>query len=55
MKRAKATLLPVAVLFTVVCVCAAGALGQNEMRTVRGTVIDKAENPLPSAVVHLKM
>jgi hypothetical protein len=54
MKRAKAILLPVAVLSGLLVVCAAGALGQNEMRTVRGTVIDKAENPLPSAVVHLK-
>lgn len=27
---------------------------QSELRTVRGAVLDKAENPVPSAVVYLK-
>jgi hypothetical protein len=27
---------------------------QSELRTVRGAVLDKAENPIPSAVVYLK-
>jgi hypothetical protein len=49
MKRKTLVLTPLA--------CAVAALSlfaQTELRTVRGTVIDKAENPLPSAVVHLK-
>jgi Carboxypeptidase regulatory-like domain len=54
MRHVKAALLPVAILSGLLCACAIGAFGQNEMRTVRGTVIDKAENPLPSAIVHLK-
>jgi len=28
--------------------------GELELRTVRGTVLDKDENPVPSAVVYLK-
>jgi Carboxypeptidase regulatory-like domain len=31
-----------------------GAAQQVELRTVRGAVLDKAENPVPSAVVYLK-
>jgi hypothetical protein len=54
MKRATAVFLPVAFLFTVLCVPVVSAYGQTDMKTVRGTVIDKAENPLPSAIVHLK-
>jgi hypothetical protein len=27
---------------------------QSELRTVRGAVLDKAENPIPSAIVYLK-
>ena len=49
MKRAMAVFLPLAFLLTVI-----GALAQGDMRTVRGTVLDKDENPLASAIVHLK-
>ena len=49
MKRATAVLLPLAFALTVFT-----ALAQGDMRTVRGTVLDKDENPLPSAIVHLK-
>ena len=54
MKRATAVFVPVAFLFTVLCVCLLPISAQTDMKTVRGTVIDKAENPLPSAIVHLK-
>jgi hypothetical protein len=49
MKRATVVLLPLAFLLAVSL-----ALAQGDMRSVRGTVIDKDENPLPSAIVHLK-
>ena len=49
MKRATAVLLPLAFLLTVSLV-----LAQGDMRTVRGTVIDRDENPMASAIVHLK-
>ena len=49
MTRATAVALPLAVLLTVSL-----AVAQGDMRTVRGTVIDKDENPLASAIVHLK-
>ena len=49
MKRATAALLPLAFVLTVLC-----AFAQSELRTVRGTVLDKDENPLASAIVHLK-
>jgi Carboxypeptidase regulatory-like domain len=49
MKRATAVLLPLAFMLTVLC-----ASAQTDTRTVRGTVIDKDERPLPSAIVHLK-
>ena len=49
MKRATAALLPLACVLTVLC-----AFAQSELRTVRGTVLDKDENPLASAIVHLK-
>ena len=50
MKRATAiVLLPLALLLTVSL-----ALAQGDMRTVRGTVVDKNENPMSSAIVHIK-
>jgi Carboxypeptidase regulatory-like domain len=49
MKRVTAIFLPLAFLFTVLA-----ASAQTDVRTVRGTVIDKDENPMPSAIVHLK-
>jgi Carboxypeptidase regulatory-like domain len=49
MKRLTAVVLPLAWLFAVSL-----ALAQGDMRTVRGTVIDKNENPMASAIVHLK-
>ena len=50
MKRATAVFLPLAFVLTVVL----GVLAQADTRTVRGTVLDKDENPLRSAIVHLK-
>ena len=49
MKRATVVLMPVAFALTVLC-----AFAQSDLRTVRGTVMDKDENPLASAIVHLK-
>ena len=49
MKRAMAAMLPVAFLLAVSLV-----LAQGDSRTVRGTVVDKSENPLASAIVHMK-
>ncbi len=55
MKRATAVYLPLALLFTLtVSLTAPLALAQGDMKTVRGTVVDKDENPLASAIVHLK-
>jgi len=55
MKRTTA-FVPVA--FLLIVICALGpvqfALAQGDVRTVRGTVLDKNEAPLPSAIVHLK-
>lgn len=42
-----------AAVFFAVLVLSASAQ-QNELRTVHGTVLDKAENPVASAVVYLK-
>jgi hypothetical protein len=49
MKRATAVFLPLAFVLAVLC-----AVAQADLRTVRGTVLDRNENPLPSAIVHLK-
>jgi hypothetical protein len=49
MKRATAVQLPVAFALIVLC-----AYAQTDLRTVRGTVMDRDENPLSSAIVHLK-
>jgi len=49
MKRVTAVTLPLAILLAVSL-----AMAQGDSRTLRGTVIDKNENPLASAVVHLK-
>jgi len=49
MKRATAVFLPLAFVLTVLF-----AFAQTDLRTVRGTVLDKDENPLASAIVHLK-
>ena len=46
-------LVPFGVLF-VLAVLALSAWAQSELRTVRGAVLDKAENPVASAVVYLK-
>jgi hypothetical protein len=56
MKRATAVLLPLASLLslTILALAVSPALAQGDMRTVRGTVIDKDEAPLASAIVHLK-
>ena len=45
--------LPLAVVFFAV-LALPGSAQQNELRTVRGAVLDKAENPVASAVVYLK-
>ena len=51
--RLRAILLTLAGLSTfLLFALAAGA--QAELRTVRGAVLDKSENPVPSAVVYLK-
>jgi hypothetical protein len=49
MKRTTAAGLPLAFLLVV-----SVALAQGDSRTVRGTVVDKDENPMASAIVHLK-
>lgn len=49
----KALRLLFAALFFTLLVFSASAQ-QNELRTVHGTVLDKAENPVASAVVYLK-
>ena len=49
MKRATAVLLPVTFLLAVLLV-----LAQGDMRSVRGTVVDKDDAPMASAIVHLK-
>jgi len=49
MKRATAVYLPLVFLLTVTL-----AAAQGDMKTVRGTVVDKDEAPLASAIVHLK-
>lgn len=49
MKRATAVLLLLALLLTVSL-----ARAQGDARTVRGTVIDKDEAPVATAIVHLK-
>jgi len=45
-------LLSAAAFFTVLVLSASAQ--QNELRTVHGAVLDKAENPVASAVVYLK-
>ena len=55
MKRAAAVYLPLACLLALtVSFTASLAVAQGDMKTVRGTVVDKDENPLASAIVHLK-
>jgi Carboxypeptidase regulatory-like domain len=55
MKRATAVWLPLALLpVLTVSLTATLALAQGDTRTVRGTVIDKDESPMASAIVHLK-
>ncbi len=49
----KRNLTPFGPLFLVVLL-ALSAGAQSELRTVRGAVLDKAENPVASAVVYLK-
>lgn len=49
MRRTVAAMLPVAFLLAISLL-----LAQGDSRTVRGTVVDKNENPLASAVVHMK-
>lgn len=49
MKRATAVYVPWALLLTVSL-----AVAQGDMKTVRGTVVDRNEAPLASAIVHLK-
>jgi Carboxypeptidase regulatory-like domain len=49
MKRMTAVTLPLVFL---IMICS--ALAQGDMRTVRGTVIDKDEKPMVSAIVHVK-
>lgn len=46
----------VPLLFVFLSVLAAGAQkkGDLQLRVVRGTVLDKDENPVPSAIVYLK-
>jgi Carboxypeptidase regulatory-like domain len=51
------TFLTMAVLAGAFAIKPAGAQdqkGEPELRTVHGSVIDKAENPVPSSVVYLK-
>ena len=50
MKTAKAMLL----LLALVCILLPARAQQNELRTVHGTVVDKNEAPISSAVVYLK-
>jgi len=49
MRRTVAATLPVAFLLAI-----SALLAQGDTRTVRGTVVDKQENPIASAIVHLK-
>jgi Carboxypeptidase regulatory-like domain len=46
------------VLVVLVCVAAAPAFAQKKkesrLKTVHGTVVDRADNPVPSSVVYLK-
>ena len=58
-RLAESTLLRKAVLrlsraLVVLALLAWPAWAQSELRTVRGAVLDKAENPVVSAVVYLK-
>jgi hypothetical protein len=58
-KRAGSTLRHRAVFKLLVALAALALLAlpawaQSELRTVRGAILDKAENPVPSAVVYLK-
>ena len=58
-KRAESTLRHRAVskllvALAVLALVALPAWAQSELRTVRGAILDKAENPVPSAVVYLK-
>lgn len=51
--RWKRNLIPLGMFF-VLSLLALSAGAQSELRTVRGAVLDKGENPVPSAVVYLK-
>jgi hypothetical protein len=55
MKRATAAYLLLAFLLTLTASLTVSlAVAQGDMKTVRGTVVDKDEAPLASAIVHLK-
>ena len=55
MKRTTAVLLPPAFLMLMAMSLAVSqAVAQGDMRTVRGAVLDKDENPVSSAIVHLR-
>jgi hypothetical protein len=54
MKHATAVCLPLFLLTLAVAQTASLAAAQGDLKTVRGTVVDKDETPLPSAIVHLK-
>ena len=55
MKRVTATYLPMAFLLTLaVSLNGSLAVAQGDLKTVRGTVVDKDEAPLASAIVYLK-
>ena len=43
-----------AAVFVLTLVASPALAQQSELRTVRGAVLDRAENPVPSAVVYLK-
>jgi hypothetical protein len=52
--RRKTNFLPSGALFLLALVAFPAWAQQSELRTVRGAVLDKAENPVASAVVYLK-
>ena len=54
MKRATTVYLPLFVLALAVAQSASLAEAQGDLKTVRGTVVDKDEAPLATAIVHLK-
>lgn len=52
--RWKTNLRPLGALFLFALLALPVGARQSELRTVRGAVLDKAENPVVSAVVYLK-